>query len=175
MEGGEDMNKGIIIAGVVIVLVGGGIFAANQQSQKANEVKMMAQDSPIVTLTQEQIAMEKEKAMMNNNVSSRYLPYSKDVLDQTAGNRRVLFFYANWCPTCRPTDANFQENISKIPEDVTVIRVNFNDPETDQEEKDLAKKYAVTYQHTFVQIDSQGKEVTKWNGGQTDELLSKIK
>ena len=174
-KGGEDMNKGIIIAGVVIVLVGGGIFAANQQSQKANEVKMMAQDSPIVTLTQEQIAMEKEKAMMNNNVSSRYLPYSKDVLDQAAGNRRVLFFYANWCPTCRPTDANFQENISKIPEDVTVIRVNFNDPETDQEEKDLAKKYAVTYQHTFVQIDSQGKEVTKWNGGQTDELLSKIK
>ena len=169
------MNKGIIVAGVGIVLVGGVIFAANQQSQETNEVKMVVQDSPIVTLTQEQIAMEKEKAMMNNNVSSRYLPYSKDVLDQTAGNRRVLFFYANWCPTCRPTDANFQENISKIPEDVTVIRVNFNDPETDQEEKDLAKKYAVTYQHTFVQIDSQGKEVTKWNGGQTDELLSKIK
>ena len=169
------MNKGIIIAGVGIVLVGGVIFAANQQSQETNEVKMVVQDSPIVTLTQEQIAMEKEKAMMDNNVSSRYLPYSKDVLDQAAGNRRVLFFYANWCSTCRPTDANFKENTSKIPEDVTVIRVNFNDPETDQEEKDLAKKYGITYQHTFVQIDSQGKEVTKWNGGQTDELVSNIK
>ena len=40
---------------------------------------------------------------------------------------------------------------------------------------DLAKKYGITYQHTFVQIDSQGKEVTKWNGGQTDELAANIK
>jgi thioredoxin-related protein len=48
-------------------------------------------------------------------------------------------------------------------------------PETDQEEKDLAKKYGITYQHTFVQIDSKGNEITKWNGGKTDELLAKIK
>ena len=169
------MNKGIIVAGVGIVLVGGVIFAANQQSQRANEVKIVAQDFPIVTLTQEQIAMEKEKAMMDKNVSSRYVEYSKSALDQAAGNRRVLFFYANWCSTCRPTDANLKENISKIPEDVTVIRVNFNDPETDQEEKDLVKKYGITYQHTFVQIDSEGKEAAKWNGGQISELLNNLK
>ncbi|OGH28983.1 MAG: hypothetical protein A3B41_00405 [Candidatus Levybacteria bacterium RIFCSPLOWO2_01_FULL_37_26] len=179
------MNKGIIIAGVGIVLVGGVIFAANQQSQKTEEAKMAQRNYPIVTLTQEQIATEREKkAMMEKtndgkamtkNSSSRYVEYSKAALDQAIGNRRVLFFYANWCSTCRPTDANFKENISKIPEDVTVIRVNFNDSETTQEEKDLAKKYGITYQHTFVQIDSDGKEVTKWNGGQTNELLNKIK
>ena len=44
-----------------------------------------------------------------------------------------------------------------------------------KEEKDLAKKYAITYQHTFVQIDGLGKEVTKWNGGKTDDLLTNIK
>ena len=46
---------------------------------------------------------------------------------------------------------------------------------TDKEEEDLARKYGITYQHTYVQIDGVGKEVTKWNGGQINELLSNIK
>jgi thioredoxin 1 len=107
--------------------------------------------------------------------NSRYVQYSKSALDSASDSRRVLFFYASWCPTCKPADASFTQNANKIPEDVTLIRVNYNDPETDQEEKDLAKKYGITYQHTFVQIDSAGEEVTKWNGGQIDELLSTIK
>lgn len=86
-----------------------------------------------------------------------------------------MFFFASWCPTCKPTDLDLKANSSEIPSDVTVIRVNYNDPETDQIEKDLAKKYGVTYQHTFVQIDGQGNEITKWNGGKTAELLAKLK
>ena len=37
------------------------------------------------------------------------------------------------------------------------------------------EKYGITYQHTFVQIDAEGKEITKWNGGKIDELLTNIK
>lgn len=114
--------------------------------------------------------------MMNGKpAASRYVVYSKKSFDDASSTRRVLFFYASWCPICKPTDASFTQNAKKIPEDVTVIRVNYNDPETDQEEKDLAKKYGITYQHTFVQIDRAGKEVATWNGGQIDELLSNIK
>ena len=120
--------------------------------------------------------MAQEKAiMMKKNSASRYIEYSKTALDHAANNRRVLYFYASWCPICRPADADFKTNSSKIPEDVIVLRVNYNDTDTDQEEKDLAKKYEITYQHTFVQIDAQGKEITKWNGGQIDELLANIK
>jgi thioredoxin 1 len=107
--------------------------------------------------------------------STQYLPYTKEVLDSSKSTRRVLYFYASWCPTCIPADADFQKNISQLPSDVTVIRVNYNDPETDAEEKALATKYAVTYQHTFVQIDAEGNGLTKWNGGATKELLAKIK
>lgn len=114
--------------------------------------------------------------MKKNTISdSRYLEYSKASLETAKDNRRVLFFYASWCPTCKPADTDLKANINKIPNDVTVIRVNYNDPETDQEEKELAKKYGITYQHTFIQIDSQGNEVTKWNGGKTEDLIAKIK
>ncbi len=107
--------------------------------------------------------------------SKQYLPYIKEALENTKGTRRVLFFYASWCPTCIPADGDFVKNISLLPSDVTVIRVNYNDPDTDTEEKALATKYGITYQHTYVQIDASGNVVTKWNGGATKELLAKIK
>jgi thioredoxin 1 len=110
-----------------------------------------------------------------NNGDSRYVEYSKTALNNASTKRRVLFFYASWCSTCRPADASFKASINEIPEDMVVIRVNYNDPETDNEEKELARKYGITYQHTFVQIDNLGQEITKWNGGNITELLANSK
>ena len=182
----------IVVIVVAIAVVGLGAYTFSQNSSKSQS--MMKKDEAM--MTKEETSMEPTNAMMKKDDSamegnkmmddeknssakkmadSRYVQYSKSALDHASGNRRILFFYASWCPTCRPADESFTQNVNKIPEDVTLIRVNYNDPETDQEEKDLAKKYHVTYQHTFVQIDSTGKEITKWNGGQIDELLSNIK
>ena len=179
------MKNPIIIFAIiaVVAVLGFGAYSLSQNSSRADSVmQKTTQESMEKTGTPEQEAMEKKEgeAMVKKTddkmmADSRYVEYSKTALEKAATDRRVLFFYASWCPTCRPADANFKENISKIPQDVTVIRVNYNDPETDQEEKDLAKKYGITYQHTFIQIDSTGEEVTKWNGGQIDELLSNIK
>ncbi|HYD35189.1 MAG TPA: thioredoxin family protein [Vitreimonas sp.] len=113
-------------------------------------------------------------ANSDNSGGGSYLPFSPEVMNMTSTTRRVLFFYANWCPTCKPADEDFTNNSHRLPADVTVIRVNYNDPDTDETEKALAKKYAVTYQHTYVQIDESGDAVTKWNGGQVEEMLSKL-
>lgn len=94
--------------------------------------------------------------------------------DSTA-DKIVLFFYADWCPECRPIDKEFKDKINQIPPEVEIFRISYKDTETDEEEKALAQKYGVTYQHTFVQIDKEGNEVTKWNGGGLDKLLSNIK
>ncbi len=104
-----------------------------------------------------------------------YVPYSNDSFTQSASTRRILFFYASWCPTCVPADSDFTKNVAMLPTDVTLIRVNYNDSDTNADEKALAIKYGITYQHTYVQIDAQGNEVAKWNGGATKELLDKIK
>ncbi len=201
-RGGEKMNNKLIITVIVVlVLVAGGLFVANQNSKQTDLAKApqeygaLMQKEPVAkekeeseegegAETPEQKAIEKKegeallanegnKAIKSN--SPRYVEYSKAALDESSDKRRVLYFYATWCPTCKVANEDFTKNPGKIPEDVVVIRTNYNDPNTDQEEKDLAKKYGITYQHTFVQIDSQGKEVTKWNGGQTNELLVNIK
>jgi len=183
------MKNPILIVSILIVLavLGTGAFALSQESSqsesmvKTNEA-LLPQGETIVNSTDSM--MKKDESMMqkndeatmgNKSMSSRYITYSNGALDQPFTTRRVLFFYASWCPTCKEADADFKVNANEIPEDVALIRVNYNDPETDQEEKDLAKKYFVTYQHTYVQIDDTGKEITKWNGGQFDELLKNIK
>lgn len=108
--------------------------------------------------------------------SSPYQEYSKATFDVEAGKKtRILFFYADWCPTCRPVDAEIKANLSKIPKDISIIKVNYKDDFTDADEKELAAKYGVTYQHTFVRIDSAGNEVDKWNGGGFEKLLEYVK
>ncbi|HUQ84761.1 MAG TPA: thioredoxin family protein [Candidatus Limnocylindrales bacterium] len=183
------MNKNTIIGIVIAVIVlGGGLVLINNQSSKSFQDGAMVKDptdsSGQVMMKKEDSAMEKadDEGMMKKDPSvgseqagTRYVEYSKADLTNNTDKRRVLYFYASWCPTCRIADPELSANANKFPEDVVVLRVNYNDPDTDQEEKDLARKYAVTYQHTFVQIDGEGNEVTTWNGGQTDELLAKIK
>lgn len=175
----------IFVVVAVVAVLGIGAYTMSKSSSpsdsmvKKNEVMMPKEETSMepsnAMMKKDDSAMEGEKMMDEKMTDSRYVQYSKFALDSASGNRRVLFFYASWCPTCKPADASFTQNVSKIPEDLTLIRVNYNDPETDQEEKNLAKKYGITYQHTLVQIDSNGREVAKWNGGQIDELLSNIK
>lgn len=111
----------------------------------------------------------------SSSESKSYQEYSKSAFDASSNKKRVLFFFASWCPTCKPADAGFTANASKFQEDLVVFRVNYNDPDTDATEKALAEKYGITYQHTFVQVDSGGETITKWNGGGLDKLLSSIK
>lgn len=176
----------IVIIIVVVAVLGFGAYTFSKNSSQSDTMikedeAMMKKDETSMggpedsMMKKDDGSMENDKMMDDKMTASRYAEYSKSVLDSASSNRRVLFFYASWCPTCKPADANFTQNENKIPDDVTLIRVNYKDPETDEEEKDLAKRYGITYQHTFVQIDRAGKEVTKWNGGQIDELLSNIK
>ena len=149
------MNK-TVVSIIAISVIGLGVFI------------FLPKSSPKIEMPVTQEASEATP-------SSRYVEYSKTILDQSKDLRRVLYFYATWCPTCKVANEDFLANPNKIPEDVVLIRINYNDPDTDAEEKDLAKKYGITYQHTFVQIDAEGNQIAKWNGGQTEELIANIK
>jgi thioredoxin 1 len=165
------MKKTLAVAILlVLALVGSVVFFIFQKKDSAVSTDQEPQEIP--TIKQATVVQDDKSAQSYGS----YLPYSSQAFAATATfPKRVLFFYANWCPTCKPADESFSQNAQKIPKNVAVIRVNYNDSDTDQAEKDLAKKYAVTYQHTFVQIDQQGNEVAKWNGGKIEELLKNIK
>lgn len=165
-------SKGIIIL-FVIILLGGGAFFLSQNSHPASTQNV--EPTPDYEAIANATMYPSGTPAGGSRNASQYVSYSKNVLNNVKEKKIVLFFFANWCPTCIPADEDFTKNVSKIPEGVVVVRVNYNDPDTDQDEKDLAKKYGITYQHTYVQIDPNGNVVTKWNGGKLEELLTNIR
>jgi len=121
--------------------------------------------TPEALIEKTQDSMTKENTTMDKS-QSRYMPYSKSAFDAARGKKRVYFFHAPWCPTCVPADKSFSENESSIPEDVLLFKTDYDSSD------ELKKRYAITYQHTFVLVDDDGNAVKKWNGGGLEELIA---
>jgi thiol-disulfide isomerase/thioredoxin len=84
----------------------------------------------------------------------------------------VLYFFANWGPICKVelADALYPAFESIIDSNTVAFRVNFNDNQTDSFEKDLARKYAVSYQHTKIFV-RDGEELLKTSEAWTKEFF----
>lgn len=164
LKGGDYMKSQHLILGILVVLiVGGGFFyIKNQSTSTAPQPSEVKTTNAIIT---------DSKA---TDVLSRYVDYSEENLTKATvnGGRAVLFFAAlKWCPSCQEADKDFQGNFEKVPSDATVLKVDYDTA------KDLKQKYAITMQDTFVQVDQNGKEITRWNsGGQgVKTLLANLK
>lgn len=97
-----------------------------------------------------------------------YLPYTSTAVAQ-AKWQVVLFFHASWCPTCIAINKDIEANLTNIPKDVTILKVNYD------EATDLREVYSVVGQYTFVQVDNDGKLIKKWRGGSTlNEVLAQV-
>lgn len=79
----------------------------------------------------------------------------------------VLFFAADWCPTCQAALKDINANGADLG-GITVVVVDYD------KEAELKKKYRVTYQHTFVQIDPSGKALDIWSGGGVREIVERL-
>lgn len=172
MQKGNKMIIGVVV--VATLLIGGALILGRGSSDSKNSgVNNQTQSDDASSIRDVSTDSENSDDLMVKD-TSRYVEYFDGVLEEHSDKRRFLFFYASWCPTCRPLDADLRAQGDRIPDDVVIVRVNYNDPDTDDAEDALAQKYDVTYQHTFVEIDTEGNEVKKWNGGQLDELLSRL-
>jgi len=185
---------------VLAVIVGGiyvsnnakddAMMVKEQMEQKAMEEQKMAEEKAMM----EKRAMEEKDAMMkadNTETDSMMKKDETSMMDKSdtmmkigsyetyapekvalasATHDVVLFFRASWCPTCRALDADIKANLSKIPESLAILDVNYDNSTA------LKQKYGVTYQHTFIQVDKDGNLIKKWSGSPTlSALVSEIK
>lgn len=100
------------------------------------------------------------------NNDSRYIEYADSSLtDET----NIIFFHASWCPTCRGLEGEIKADLDSIPTDMTILKADFDT------EIELRQKYEVTYQHTLVQVDSEGNLIKKWSGSRDiSEIVSEV-
>jgi thiol-disulfide isomerase/thioredoxin len=158
------------------------MMAKEQMEQKAMETQKMADEKAMM----EKKAIEEKEAMMKGGVTKTdsmmkkeetmmkagsYEAYaSEKVILASATHDVVLFFRASWCSICRAVDADIKANLSKIPSSLSILDVNYDNSTA------LKKKYGVTYQHTFVQVDKDGNLIKKWSGSPTlSALVAEVK
>lgn len=95
--------------------------------------------------------------------SSPLIDFNKADYDKAldSGKVVILYFYANWCPSCRAEFPKMQSAFNKlIGDDVVGFRVSFKDNETNAQEEALAKQFGVAYQHTKIALKN-GEKVLK--------------
>lgn len=87
----------------------------------------------------------------------------------------VLYFYANWCPICRAEFPKMKDAFEQLDGyDVVGFRVNYNDNQTDGDEKDLAQEFGVAYQHTKVFIKDGQRVLKSPESWSTDRYIGEI-
>lgn len=97
--------------------------------------------------------------------NDQYKVYDDTLLASLTGSRILLFFHADWCPTCQ----NFEKQILKttLPKDIVILKVNYDTA------TELKKKYSILSQSTFVQVDSTGNMYKRWLGkSELTDILS---
>lgn len=154
------MNKNLLIGGIiVIVIIGGIIFFTSQKPQSNTSNTPTAQTQN----TEEGKMVAGYTGKVLAGTASPYITFNKTDYDKALASGKVIFldFFANWCPICREEAPSLKAGFDSLQTDKVVgFRVNYNDTETDEDEKKLASEFGITYQHTKV-ILKNGKEVKK--------------
>jgi len=111
-----------------------------------------------------------EKGSVARQISTNYYDYSIENLELSSEKgKTVLFFATNWCSTCTKLDKELINESEKLKEGITVLKIDFD------KDTEFKKKYSVLAQHTLVQVDENGKEITKWVGGDIDTINQSVK
>jgi len=189
----NNLQKGIampIIIGIIalIVIIGGISYFTIIQQSSEKEGLMEKED---VMMEKENSIIEKEKdEMMEGEFVMKYsgsviagnksplLDFNKSDYDTALKTDKliVLYFYANWCPICKTeVSSSLYPAFNELTTDKVIgFRVNYNDNQTDNDEKNLAREFGVAYQHTKVFVKN-GERILKspesWN---EERYLSEI-
>lgn len=170
MESSKNKGAGVIIGLLllVVVIAGVALMSSEDMSMTAVEQEGVMMEEPMM----EGEEMEVGDAMVANDVmvkAGTYEPYSEEKLALAEDGKVVLYFSASWCPTCRALDADIVGNLSQIPEDVHILKIDYDSA------VELRQKYGVTTQHTLVEVDAEGNQLSKWSGSLTlSALLDKL-
>lgn len=157
----------------------GGLMSADIMSENGDSMNESMMDDGSMEEGQEMIddgsMMEEDESMMVEKdgmmvSSGSFENYSPEKLSRAEEGDVVLYFNATWCPTCNNLNKDINSNLDNIPSDLSILKIDYDNS------SELKRKYGITYQHTFVQVDSQGNQIAKWSGSPTlQALLTQVK
>lgn len=150
------MKKVSIIAIAVLVLITASVFLINNDESTNDNSETAAQNTnDTQPLSADEEAVEAAAEQSTATPKGSYVDYqSGQDLASTENTKRVVFFHAEWCPTCKFYEKQIEEQA--IPDGITIIKADFD------KEKELKELLGVTTQSTFVLINREGDVGRIW-------------
>jgi thioredoxin 1 len=146
-------------------------FVVIGQKNKSSDKKTVSTSSQSATTKKTEAPSEKSYMSTDISKQGNYMTLAdyNAKPEKFAETKVIYFFHASWCPTCQAIDKEITSDPSKIPAGVTIIKTDF-DTSTD-----LRKKFGVTQQYTFVQVDKANNKSSLWSASSLDDAIAGIK
>lgn len=169
------MNKNIIIGIIIIaVITGSALFFFSPKSPSVNQ---NTSSSSQTTTSEEGKRVAGYSGEVLAGTTSPYIVFNKADYNKALSSNKIILldFYANWCPICRAEAPELKAGFDSLTTDKVVgFRVNFNDSDTDADEKALAQQFNVPYQHTKILL-KDGKEIARSSDQWTkDDFIKQV-
>ena len=148
------MKNIIIVFGGLIVIAGTGFALTQLLDNDESSTNQTSQTTNQQIDTQKNNHADELPAdTQESGDTGSYVEYSDSAIANAEGDS-YLFFHAPWCPQCRSIERGITSD--GVPDGVTIIKVDYDS------NQDLRSKYGVTLQTTFVKVDNDGNEVSKF-------------
>lgn len=152
----------LIFAVVALVLALGGFYLARRPSRQEWKGGEAANQRALPTATE--TAAEETTPPYAGTVlagtESPLLDFTKADYERTLATDKliVLYFYAHECPVCQVEFPKIQELFSELATDRVIgFRVNYNDSDTDTDERNLARAFGVAYPNTKIFVKNRAR------------------
>src|SRR5688572_2117809 len=132
------MRNSVAILVGALILIGSFVYF-NTKEKPTAPVQSSPTAYPQESTTSAQTAPGYSGKLLSGQ-SSPYLEFNKPDYEKALKENKIILlnFYANWCPICRAEATEINEGFNLTNnQNLIGFRVNFNDTETDEDEKQL--------------------------------------
>ena len=150
--------KGILIGVVLAALAIGGILLfSGDESVEETQSNAEVVEQEVAQVDEVEQVEPAEVATLES-----YVEYDEQSFEAAVDTHRVLFFHADWCPTCRAFEQVI--NNEEMPDDVTILKVDWDSS------PDLIDEYGIPFQSYLAYVDANGDLVDSWYTLETETL-----
>ena len=107
------------------------------------------------------VAESPYKDKVISGTTTKYIRYTNADYQKALGDGKVIYFYfyASWCPICAKERPSILEAFDEMDHPNAIgFEVHFNDDEVVPDDEEISRKFGISYQHTTIILDKNGKE-----------------
>lgn len=138
-------------------------FSSQPQTEKTETLPSSENAAPVETPFGNSAPSESISIDLLEETQATYTDFSPSTMAGLSGKKFAIFFYADWCPTCRKWDKDLNENLATLPTTTMILKADFDNEE-------LRKSFEVLKQSTVLFFDAKGNQV----GNKLDPSLEEV-